>query len=107
MPKVLFPFLVDCCALDWYSAWPSAALQSVAEKLLKDEPHFPEPTGKINQNQMIINLASISKEVHLNSRDYSIIFESALKRKVYYTPKSYLDLIKLYIKGLKKYRNAM
>lgn len=29
-----FPSLVDCCALDWFSAWPAAALNSVAQRLL-------------------------------------------------------------------------
>lgn len=25
-----FPSIVDCCVLDWFSAWPAAALESVA-----------------------------------------------------------------------------
>ena len=39
--------------------------------------------------------------------DMADVFEQALKRKVYTTPKSYLDLIKLYQSALKNKRNEM
>ena len=29
-----FPALVDCCTLEWFSAWPPEALVSVAGKIL-------------------------------------------------------------------------
>ena len=37
----------------------------------------------------------------------AIKFESALKRKVYTTPKSYLDLIGLYMTSLKRKREEL
>ena len=32
----MFPSLVNCCAIDWFLAWPKEALQSVAEYFIKD-----------------------------------------------------------------------
>ena len=32
----LFPSLVNCCAIDWFTAWPGDALLAVAEKFLKE-----------------------------------------------------------------------
>jgi dynein heavy chain len=29
-----FPSLVNCCTIDWFTAWPSDALQTVAEQFL-------------------------------------------------------------------------
>lgn len=31
-----FPSMIDCCTLDWFSAWPEDALYSVALKFLND-----------------------------------------------------------------------
>lgn len=36
-----FPSLVDCCSLDWFSAWPAEALYSVAKRILLDDEDFP------------------------------------------------------------------
>ncbi|KAH8043392.1 dynein light chain binding protein [Aureococcus anophagefferens] len=32
----LFPSLVNCCAIDWFTAWPGDSLLAVAEKFLAD-----------------------------------------------------------------------
>ena len=37
------------------------------------------------------------KDIHINSTEIAVEFEECLKRKVYNTPKSYLDFIKIYI----------
>jgi dynein heavy chain len=47
------------------------------------------------------------KEIHITSTDCAVKFESALKRKVYTTPKSYLDLIGLYLSSLKRKREEL
>ena len=33
-----FPSLVNCCTIDWYSAWPDEALRSVATRYVRAEP---------------------------------------------------------------------
>lgn len=32
----MFPSLVNCCTIDWFSEWPQEALLSVAMNSLKD-----------------------------------------------------------------------
>lgn len=54
-----FPSLVDCCGLNWFSAWPEQALFSVAQKILKDEPTFPRCKA-LDQELLIENLSKIS-----------------------------------------------
>lgn len=107
-----FPSLVDCCSLDWFASWPKEALISVATQMLKDDQaQFPVPQPSTNKDkvsltrdEMIAQLADMCKEVHLSATQQAEKFEAALKRKVYNTPKSYLDLIKLYISTLKEKR---
>lgn len=35
-----FPSLVNCCTIDWFSAWPQEALQSVATSFLNELPEL-------------------------------------------------------------------
>lgn len=101
-----FPSLVDCCALNWFSSWPAEALISVAKKIISDDPNFPTSTS-IAKEALEEALADMCKEVHQQSTEQADKFEAALKRKVYNTPKSYLDMIKLYIEQLKEKRSEL
>lgn len=94
-----FPSLVDCCTLDWFSSWPEAALLSVSTKLLSD---YNLPSEEVR-----FGLAEMCKEVHLSSGILAIKFDQQLKRKVYTTPKSYLDLINLYMQTLEEKREEI
>lgn len=58
-----FPSLVDCCALDWFSAWPSEALISVATTILTNDATFPVP-ATISKETLISEVAFMCKEVH-------------------------------------------
>jgi dynein heavy chain len=33
-----FPALVNCCTVDWFTAWPEEALQAVAAKFMEETP---------------------------------------------------------------------
>lgn len=41
----MFPSLVNCCAIDWFLAWPSQALSSVADHFLASMEDLPELEG--------------------------------------------------------------
>ena len=91
----MFPSLINCCTIDWYSRWPKQALLSVSKRYLEQsnndgiiDPEYIEP------------LSIMCERVHSSIENISQQFYNQLKRKIYITPKSYLDMIKLYIKQL-------
>ena len=80
-----FPSMINCCTLDWFSSWPKAALIEVADKFLK-EIELPSQEIRDKLNMMCM-------EVDLDVQECCDKFYKELKRRVYTTPKSYLDLI--------------
>ena len=44
----MFPSLVNCCAIDWFLAWPKEALQSLAEVFVKEIEDLPESDGIVS-----------------------------------------------------------
>ena len=87
-----FPSLVNCCTLDWFSRWPAEALLYVSSEFLKEiEMPSEEIRRQISEMCMII---------HTSVEEISQKFYDQLRRRVYTTPKSYLDLIKLYLNTL-------
>ncbi|ETV90921.1 hypothetical protein H310_14407 [Aphanomyces invadans] len=87
-----FPSLINCCTIDWYMNWPKEALESVATRFLA-HVHLPSEDMRAS----LIGMCSI---VHTTSNEFAAAFQSQLQRHVYTTPKSYLDLIQLYVKML-------
>ena len=88
-----FPSLVNCCTLDWFSKWNEEALYFVSSAFFKN---LQLPNDEIREQ-----LAQISKMVHISVEKCSDRFYDELRRRVYTTPKSYLDLINLYLNKLK------
>jgi len=87
-----FPSLVNCCTLDWFSRWPEKALLFVSTEFLKD---LSDTTEEVKEG-----LAEMCMRIHTSVEEMSEAFFQSLRRRVYTTPKSYLDLIALYIKVL-------
>jgi dynein heavy chain len=77
-----FPSLVNCCTLDWFASWPKTALYEVAKKHLEGI-QVPEQCRE--------PLAQMCMEVSVSVSETCIKFFNEQKRKVYTTPKSYLD----------------
>jgi len=91
-----FPSLVNCCTLDWFSRWPEEALLYVSSEFLKEL--------ELPSDEVRASLAKMCMRIHTNVETQSERFWDELRRRVYTTPKSYLDLISLYINSLDKKR---
>ncbi|XP_025198734.1 LOW QUALITY PROTEIN: dynein heavy chain 3, axonemal-like [Melanaphis sacchari] len=83
----MFPSLINCCTIDWFTVWPEDALEKVAEYYLKDMSIHSD---------IALSCVIICKEFHTTARKASSRFYSALKRHNYVTPTSYLELIKTF-----------
>ena len=92
-----FPSLINCTTIDWFHGWPEAALQSVAERFLSD---LELPTEDVRAG--VVKMCGF---VHRSIEKQSVRFYNELRRHVYTTPKSYLDLITLYISMLSGLQN--
>jgi dynein heavy chain len=88
-----FPSLINCTTIDWFHGWPTSALVSVAERFL-DNLELPSDAVRKSMVQMC-------GYVHRSIEIKSVQFFNELRRKLYTTPKSYLDLINLYMSMLK------
>uniref|UniRef100_A0AAZ3Q3C2 Dynein heavy chain 1, axonemal n=1 Tax=Oncorhynchus tshawytscha TaxID=74940 RepID=A0AAZ3Q3C2_ONCTS len=75
-----FPSLVTCCTIDWFSAWPEEALQSVAASFLYELPELEAKT----------------ESVCLCSSRKCAQYLAELSRYNYVTPKSYLELLAIF-----------
>jgi len=87
-----FPSLINCTTIDWFHGWPEAALVSVAERFLGD---LELPSEDIRK--AVVKMCGF---VHRSIEETSVKFYNELRRRVYTTPKSYLDLINLYMSML-------
>jgi len=84
-----FPSLVNCCTLDWFDNWPEDALHSVSRKFIQNLENA-DPETKRKLSMMFTN-------IHKSVEVMSIQFYEEMRRKVYITPKSYLDGINVYL----------
>ncbi|XP_066595663.1 dynein axonemal heavy chain 3 [Prorops nasuta] len=81
----MFPSLINCCTINWFTLWPEDALEKVAKMSLKD-----------------LDIESDIREkcVHLCKQFHTTVTEAAedyfftQRRKYYITPTSFLELIK-------------
>jgi len=84
-----FPALVSCTVIDWFQPWPEQALHSVGESFLAKIPEL----GSEEVRSGIARFLPFSfNEVNIAAEQ----FLSIERRYVYTTPKSFLELLKLY-----------
>eukprot|EP01062_Namystynia_karyoxenos_P051896 TRINITY_DN4104_c0_g3_i1.p1 TRINITY_DN4104_c0_g3~~TRINITY_DN4104_c0_g3_i1.p1 ORF type:complete len:531 (+),score=220.35 TRINITY_DN4104_c0_g3_i1:2-1594(+) len=84
----MFPSLVNCCTIDWYTKWPEDALLSVAGKAFRETP--------LGSDQLRSSICHMCVKVHRDVEIESEEFYEALRRRNYTTPTSYLSLIQSY-----------
>lgn len=82
----MFPSLVNCCAIDWFLAWPEDALKSVAEVFIREVEDLPEFEG----------IVSICVDMQLRVTKLTQTYFQESKIQYYVTPTSYLVLIKCF-----------
>ncbi|XP_054472107.1 dynein axonemal heavy chain 1 [Anoplopoma fimbria] len=85
-----FPSLVTCCTIDWFSAWPEEALQAVAMSFLNELPELEASTTVMR------GLTLMCVEIHQMVARKCAQYLAELSRHNYVTPKSYLELLKIF-----------
>ena len=99
----MFPSLVNCCTIDWFTEWPEDALEKVATKFLEDMDmddevfyhglFFYQYFAIFFPFQIRRNCVKMCGYFHESVRQTSIRYLSEMKRHNYVTPTSYLALI--------------
>ena len=84
----MFPSLINCCTIDWFTDWPEEALISVAKGQLTEDDLSLE--GSLD------SLVQFFKIVHKSVEEVSAKFLNELRRHVYITPTSYLELLRCF-----------
>lgn len=94
-----FPALVNCTVIDWFHPWPEEALLSVASKFLQE---IEMQSDEVRDS--IIKFMPYSFKV---VNEFSALILESERRYVYTTPKSFLELIKLFKVMLGKKREEL
>ncbi|RLN83016.1 hypothetical protein BBO99_00002484 [Phytophthora kernoviae] len=94
-----FPSLINCCTIDWFTAWPSDALVAVAEKFLADV--------EMDSAEVRKAIVDTCQYFHMSVMDLSDKFLKSLRRQNYVTPTSYLELIVAFKSFLARRREAV
>ena len=83
-----FPAIINCTVIDWFHPWPEDALLSVASKFLADTEMASDEIRTGIENFMPYSFRIVNQ--------FSEKILDQERRYVYTTPKSFLELIKLF-----------
>ena len=95
----MFPSLVNLCTIDWFTEWPEDALESVANDALTQ--------NDMELGEHFAGCVSAFKFIHKRVEKMSVIFSQELRRYIYLTPTSYLELLSIYQTILKEKRKEI
>eukprot|EP00981_Chlorochromonas_danica_P012313 scaffold4815_cov184-Ochromonas_danica.AAC.1 len=93
-----FPALASCTVIDWFQPWPEQALSSVGKRFLSQTELGDAEVTKAIEHFIPSAFLAVNKMCKS--------FAAAESKYVYTTPKSYLEMLKLYINMLAKKRAA-
>merc|ERR1719191_1325401 len=93
----MFPSLVNCCTIDWFSEWPPEALSSVADQQLA-------AWGVSLEEKVMETTVKMFSTVHVSVETSSKVFKEEERRFNYVTPTSYLELLNMFNNVLEKKR---
>lgn len=80
----MFPSLVNCCTIDWFTEWPEEALRSVANFFLSSVELDPKIKAGV---------VDVCVDMQVTAVTLSKRFLAEMNRNYYVTPTSYLELI--------------
>ncbi|ESS70037.1 dynein heavy chain [Trypanosoma cruzi Dm28c] len=81
----MFPALVNCCTIDWFTAWPTQALRSVAHNYFTKLKLVPA--------EELDKCTDLCVTIHQSVEEISIRFLEETRRHNYVTPTSFLELL--------------
>ncbi|KAG8342491.1 P loop [Trypanosoma vivax] len=84
----MFPALVNCCTIDWFTAWPAEALRSVARN------YFDKMT--LLKPEEVVSCTDICVTIHESVEAISERFLAETRRHTYVTPTSFLELLQTF-----------
>lgn len=85
-----YPGLISGCNIDWFFSWPDEALAAVSSKKLK---HFcSDPSVPLNESFQK-GLVSCFSSSHLLMTANAELFWSTSRRRVHFTPKTFLCML--------------
>lgn len=85
-----FPSLVNCCSLDWFDNWPEEALRTVSVEFFEQNSMIQDDVGLRH------SIATMFPKLHSSVQELTTSFYEEQKRRVYITPKTYLDALGLF-----------
>jgi dynein heavy chain len=92
----MFPGLVNCTTIDWFTEWPSDALFEVASKQLAGE--------SLGSEDVKNSICKVFVTVHQSVEETSKRMYAQISRRNYVTPTNYLETVRGYRKLLKEKR---
>ena len=93
-----FPAIVNCTVIDWFQPWPFDALFSVGKRFMADVDVGETKIRNVVEAFLPYSFTKVN--------DMANKFRLAERRHVYTTPKSFLELLKLYSSLLKRKREG-
>ena len=83
-----FPAIVNCTVIDWFQPWPREALFSVGKRFMADVDLGTAAIRSVVENFLPYSFTQVNQ--------MAMKFRIAERRHVYTTPKSFLELLKLF-----------
>lgn len=92
-----FPAVANCTVIDWFQPWPEQALASVGKKILSD--------CNLGTSEQTLSVEIFMPTAFLAVNKMCKLFASTEGKQVYTTPKSYLEMLHLFLHLLSKRRS--
>ncbi|KAK7488391.1 hypothetical protein BaRGS_00020365, partial [Batillaria attramentaria] len=93
------PALINCCTIDWYDEWSQEAMLSVARVFFTNTEFIADPQYDIEELKE--RAAHICVAVHKSVVETGSRYWVEVRRHLYATPSSYMELIRLYARMLR------